>query len=98
MTTSTTIAAPNTGSFRVGLIQMRSGREPQANFAAAAELIREAANAGAHYVLTPEMTNIMETSRERLFSVIRTEDEDASVAEYRSLARELGLYLHVGSL
>jgi predicted amidohydrolase len=77
---------------------MRSGREPRANFAAGAALIREAKAAGAQYVLTPEMTNIMETSRERLFSVIAAEEADESLAAFRALARELALYLHVGSL
>ena len=52
----------NGGStFRVGLIQMRSGRTPPANMDAAAKLIGEAKTGGADYVLTPEMTNIMET-------------------------------------
>jgi predicted amidohydrolase len=61
----------NTGkpaTFRAGLIQMRCARSPRANLDAACALIREAKNAGAVYVLTPEMTNIMESSRERLFS------------------------------
>jgi predicted amidohydrolase len=91
----------NTGkpaTFRVGLIQMRSARSPRANLDAASTLIREAKNAGADYVLTPEMTNIMETSRERQFSEIQTEEEDVSLAEFRGLARGLSLYVHVGSL
>jgi predicted amidohydrolase len=91
----------NTGkpaTFRVGLIQMRSARSPRANLDAASTLIREAKNAGADYVLTPEMTNIMETSRERLFSEIQAEEEDVSLAEFRGLARGLSLYVHVGSL
>src|SRR5687768_16378814 len=86
------------GTFRVGLIQMRSGREPQANFDAAAALIREAHEANADYVLTPEMTNIMEVSRERLFGVIVEEEKDASLAGIRELARSHGLHVHVGSL
>ena len=43
-------------SFRAGLIQMRSGRAPAANLDAAVALVKEAKNAGAQYVLTPEMT------------------------------------------
>ena len=94
MTTST----GKSSTFRVGLIQMRSGREPQANVGAAAKLIREAKAGGADYVLTPEMTNIMETRRERLFAAVGTEDDDASLVSFRALARELGIYVHVGSL
>jgi deaminated glutathione amidase len=93
-----TTATSQSGAFRVGLIQMRSGREPRANFDAAAALIREAKQAGADYVLTPEMTNVMETSRERLFGVITAEETDASLAGFRDLARSLGIHVHVGSL
>src|SRR5438270_2537338 len=85
-------------TFRVGLIQMRSGRTPSANMEAAAKLIGEAKNGGADYVQTPEMTNIMEVSREKLFSTIVPEEQDASLATFRELARALGIYVHVGSL
>ena len=91
-------AAAGQASFRVGLIQMRSGRAPAANLDAAAKLIREAKQAGADYVLTPEMTNIMELSRERLFAAIAPEEDDPSLAAFRELARDLSLFLHVGSL
>jgi deaminated glutathione amidase len=93
-----TTAASRSGAFRVGLIQMRTGREPKANFDAAAALIRQAKDAGADYVLTPEMTNIMETSRERLFGAIASDESDASLAGFRELARALAIHVHVGSL
>jgi deaminated glutathione amidase len=84
--------------FRVGLVQMRSGRVPARNLDSAVALIREAKSAGADYVLTPEMTNILESSRESLFAAIVPEEKDPSLAAFRTLARELGLYLHIGSL
>src|SRR6478752_1290826 len=88
-----------TGStFRVGLIQMRSGRVPSANMDAAATLIGEAKTGGAEYVQTPEMTNIMEVSREKLFATIVPEEQDPNLATFRELARALGIYVHVGSL
>ena len=84
--------------FRVGLVAMRSGRRPQDNLAAATRLIEEAKQAGAAYVLTPEMTNIMEVDRQALFASLQPEEEDASLAAFRDLARALGIYLHIGSL
>ena len=84
--------------FRVGLIQMRSGRTPQANADAAVKLIGEAKEGGADYVLTPEVTNIMESSREKLFATIVAEENDPTLAILRDLARTLGIYVHVGSL
>src|SRR5882672_10745799 len=91
----------NTGkaaTFTAGLVQMRSGLSPQANLDAAVKLIGEARNGGADYVLTPEMTNILEIKRERLFAAIVPEENDANLAAFRALARELRIFLHVGSL
>jgi predicted amidohydrolase len=88
----------NGGKFRVGLIQMRSTRTPAENIDAAARMIGEARTGGADYVLTPEMTNIMEVSREKLFASIVPEENDATLATFRELARALGIFVHVGSL
>src|SRR5437763_3067598 len=85
-------------SFVAGLVQMRSGLAPQSNLDAAAQLIAEAKDAGADYVLTPEMTNILEVKRERLLAAIVTEERDARLAAFRELARRLGIFLHIGSL
>ena len=84
--------------FRVGLIQMRSARSPAVNVDDATKLIGEAKTGGADYVLTPEMTNIMELSREKLFATIVPEENDATLATFRELARALGIFVHVGSL
>ena len=85
-------------TFTAGLIQMRSGLNPPANLAAAVKLIEEAKAQGADYVLTPEMTNILEVKRERLFAAIVAEESDVSLATFRELARRLGIFVHVGSL
>ncbi|UDQ87299.1 carbon-nitrogen hydrolase family protein [Xanthobacter autotrophicus] len=100
MTTSEPTApdAPNGKTLRVGLVQLRSGREPAANLDAAAALIREAARDGARYVQTPEVTNIMELDRKVLFEKLQEEGNDATLAALRQLTRELGITLHIGSL
>ena len=85
-------------TFTVGLVQMRSGLSSHANLDAAVRLIEEAKSAGADYVLTPEMTNVLEIKRERLFAAIAPEENDATLAAFRELARKLGIFLHVGSL
>ena len=88
-----------TGStFRVGLIQTRAARTPSANLDAVVKLIGEAKAGGADYVQTPEMTNIMEVSRDKLFATIVPEENDTSLATYRELARKLSIHLHIGSL
>jgi predicted amidohydrolase len=85
-------------TFTAGLVQMRSGLSPQANLETAVRLIGEARSAGADYVQTPEMTNILTIKREDLFAAIVEEEQDASLAALRELARRLGIFLHVGSL
>ena len=84
--------------FTAACVQLRSSRDVAANSAAAEALIREAAAAGADYVQTPEMTNLLERSREDLMAKIRVEADDPSLARFRALAAELGIWLHIGSL
>jgi deaminated glutathione amidase len=85
-------------AFRVGLIQMRSARSPAANRDAAVGLIEQAKRDGADYVQTPEMTNIMEVKRDNLFAAIVAEEQDATLAAFRDLARRLAIWVHAGSL
>jgi predicted amidohydrolase len=91
-------AADKTSTFTAGLIQMRSGVTPQANLDAAVKLIGEAKDAGADYVQTPEMTNIMELKHDRLFAAIVPEESDICLSTFRELARALAIHLHIGSL
>lgn len=85
-------------SFVAACVQLRSGTEPAANIDAAVGFIREAAAAGASYVQTPEMSNAVNRSREGLFRVLAPEERDPMLATFRSLARELGIHIHAGSL
>ncbi|HTL65735.1 MAG TPA: carbon-nitrogen hydrolase family protein [Pseudolabrys sp.] len=88
----------NGGSFKAAMIQMRSGLQPGANVDAAVRYIGDAKSAGAEYVLTPEMTNILAANREQLFAAAVEEEADASLATLREVARKLGIYVHIGSL
>lgn len=86
------------GTFKAAMIQMRSGLKPATNIDDAVRMIGEAKSAGAEYVLTPEMTNILAAKREQLFAAVVEEEADASLATLRELARKLGVYIHIGSL
>lgn len=85
-------------SFRAGLVQMCATRDPDRNVADATALIREAAAAGAQYVQTPEVTTLMELDRNRLFSLIEPEESNAALVHFQRLAKELGIWLHIGSM
>ncbi len=97
-TAATAIRAETPAPFRAALVQMCSGRHVERNLRDATLLVREAAQRGASYVQTPEVTTLMELDRERLFDQCRREEDDAALAHFRSLARELGIWLHIGSI
>jgi deaminated glutathione amidase len=84
--------------FRAGLVQMRAGKDIQENLAQAEDFIRDAARQGAHYIQTPENTLIMESDAPSLFEKIATEEQTEGVGHFARLARELGIWLHIGSL
>ncbi len=92
------MSAAERSGFKAAMIQMRSGLDPAANLVSALALIEEAKQAGADYVLTPEMTNILAAKREQLFAKIVAEEQDATLSTLRDLARRLAIYIHIGSL
>lgn len=84
--------------FRAALVQMCSGREVEPNLDAAEACIREAADGGAQFVQTPENTSLMELSSKGLFAKTMVEQGNPAVEHFVSLARELKLWLHIGSM
>ena len=82
----------------VAAVQLRSGRDPLKNLPEVEALIRDAASAGATYIQTPEMTNIIERDRADMLGRLEVEGKDCFVARGAELARELGITLHFGSL
>src|SRR5690242_10626840 len=85
-------------TFTAAMVQMRTGLLPEPSFEQASKLIRQAVAAGADYVQTPEVSNMMQLNRKALFEHLRSEDDDPSLKAYRALAAELKIHLHVGSL
>jgi predicted amidohydrolase len=85
-------------TLRVGLVQMCSSRNAEENISEALRGIREAAGKGAAYVQTPEFTTLIEMSSKRLFAETRPEENDAAIARFKAIARELGIHVHIGSM
>jgi predicted amidohydrolase len=85
-------------TFTAALVQMRTGLLPEPSLEQGVKLVREAAQQGANYVQTPEVSNMMQLNRKALFEHLATEEDDVSLKAYRALARELKIYLHIGSL
>lgn len=84
--------------FRAAAIQMRTGVVVESNVSDAEKLIRQAASRGAEYILTPEMTTVLDGKRKRLLASIEVEEADRSLSFFRELAAELDIHLHIGSM
>ena len=84
-------------SFRAALVQTRTPATHEAALAHVAPLVREAAAGGAQLIVTPEGTNILQKHRETLLPLLKTADEDPVVLGLRELAKELGVWLSIGS-
>lgn len=85
-------------TFTAAMVQMRTGLLPEPSLEQGIRLIRQAASQGADYVLTPEVSNMMQANRKALFEHLSKEEDDRSLKAYRALASELKIYLHIGSL
>jgi len=83
--------------FRVGLVQTRTPATHAAALAHVAPLVREAAGQGAQFILTPEGTNVLQKDRERLLPTLVSLEDDPVVLGLRELARELSVWINVGS-
>jgi len=79
-------------------VQMTAGPEVGPNLVAAATLIREAAADGAKFIATPENTSIIEPNRARNFEKSFPEDSHPGLPCFSALARELKIWLLVGSM
>jgi len=85
-------------TFKAACVQLCTGQDMVQNFVVAESLIREAAAGGARYVQTPEQTMLLELKSKALFEALEPEDEDPYLPRFASLAGELGIWLHIGSI
>ena len=83
---------------RVALVQTNATGDASRNRDRVCALINEAADAGAEFVATPEVTNLIAPGREALFATICDEADDPCLAAIRALAAERGVGVLIGSL
>lgn len=83
---------------RVGLVQLCSGTDIEANIERASDLIRQAANDGAKLIVTPEMTHLVQKDKASLLGSIFPQEQDPAVQAFRALAEALNIHLLIGSL
>jgi len=85
------------GSFTAACVQFTAGPDPEPNLRTVCDLIRRARDAGADLITTPEASNFIESGKRRREKA-RREGDDPFLAGMRSIARETGAWLLIGSL
>jgi len=82
----------------IAVLQMCSGVDPDANLVFIEEQVKAAAKKGARYVLTPEMSVLFAENRDMLTARSEPMEANGAVARLSALAKDAGLYLHLGSM
>jgi deaminated glutathione amidase len=83
---------------KAALVQLNVTDDPARNLAGTVQMVRDAADQGAEFVLTPEVTNCVSTSRAHQRDVLQTEEDDMTLAALRGVASEKSIWLLIGSL
>jgi predicted amidohydrolase len=85
-------------AFRAACVQLRSTDDVMENIAQAVRLIREAASLGARFIATPENTTLMAPDGGAKLANSFDEAHDPALPIFAALAKELGVWLLIGSL
>lgn len=83
---------------RAALLQLTAEDSPVANVAPVRAALRAAVGQGAGFVLTPECTNCVSSSRSHQREVLTAEGEDPVVAMLRDEAARAGIWVLAGSV
>ncbi len=83
---------------KTALLQITSSDDPAANLQMVRAMMAEAAEQGAQFILTPEVTNCVSNSTTRQREVLQHEEDDTTLAGLRAQAAGLGVWLLIGSL
>lgn len=83
---------------KAAILQLNVSDDPDVNLPHTLDLVRKAADMGAEFVLTPEVTNCLSTSRAQQNKVLCHEGNDPTLAALRALAAERQIHLLIGSL
>ena len=88
----------NMTTHKLACLQANTGNDLAANLATATVMMREAAANGAKFILTPEYTLMMDGSGRVMRDNALPADGGASLAELKSMAKVLKVWLLIGSL
>lgn len=83
---------------KAALLQLNVSDVPADNLDQTLAFVREAVAEGAQFVLTPEVTNCVSTSRAHQNEVLQQPSDDITLAALRKAAQDHGIWLLIGSL
>jgi predicted amidohydrolase len=84
-------------TLKTALIQTRTPATHEAALGHVLPLVREAAAGGARFIATPEGTNVLQKDRAVLLPLLKGQDQDPVVLGLREAARELSVWILIGS-
>jgi deaminated glutathione amidase len=82
---------------RVALLQLTVTDDPGENLPITVTMIRQAVAEGAEFILTPECTNMLSSSRAHLNDTLHHEGTDPTLSVLRDQAAHAGVWLLAGS-
>lgn len=83
---------------RIACVQIQAGSDAALNTARACGFIRQAATSGASFICLPEAVDLLEEDLDKMRAHARPISEHAVARAFSALARELGVWLLVGSV
>ena len=83
---------------KVAALQLCASDDPASNLALTLSLVQQAAEAGAQFIATPEVTNCVSSSRRRQNEVLALQEDDQTLAAMCAAAARFGVWISVGSL
>ena len=83
---------------KVAALQLCASDDPAANIEMTLPMVQQAAEMGAQFIATPEVTNCVSSSRRHQNDVLSLQERDETLAELRAAANQFGVWISVGSL
>ena len=83
---------------KVAALQLCASDDPVANLEFTLSMVQQAAEAGAQFIATPEVTNCVSSSRRRQNEVLALQKDDQTLAAMCAAAARFGVWISVGSL
>lgn len=83
---------------KVAALQLCASDDPTANLDMTLPMVQQAAEMGAQFIATPEVTNCVSSSRRHQNDVLSLQEMDETLAELRAAANQFGVWISVGSL